>query len=103
MGLRDKLTDLREQAQQAVSEHKDEIKGAMETAGSTVDQKTHGKYTDKIAKYGQKATDAVEKFGSQGSSESGAAEHPDTPAGGTPAADSRTEGQPASEVNTSEQ
>jgi phage shock protein A len=78
MGLRDKLTDLREQAQQAVSEHKDEIKGAMETAGATVDQKTHGKYTDKIAKYGQKATDAVEKFSSEGSSES--VEQPDAPA-----------------------
>jgi phage shock protein A len=78
MGLRDKLTDLREQAQQAVSEHKDEIKGAMETAGATVDQKTHGKYTDKIAKYGQKATDAVEKFSSEGSSES--VERPDAPA-----------------------
>ncbi len=78
MGLRDKLTDLRDQAQQAVSEHKDEIKGAMETAGATVDQKTHGKYTDKIAKYGQKATDAVEKFSSEGSSESD--EQPDAPA-----------------------
>ena len=77
MGLRDKLTDLREQAQQAVSEHKDEIKGAMENAGATVDQKTHGKYTDKIAKYGQKATDAVEKFSGEGSSESG--EQPDAP------------------------
>jgi hypothetical protein len=61
-----------------VSEHKDEIKGAMETAGATVDQKTHGKYTDKIAKYGQKATDAVEKFSSEGSSES--VEQPDAPA-----------------------
>lgn len=78
MGLRDKLTDLREQAQQAVSEHKDEIKGAMETAGASVDQKTRGKYTDKIAKYGQKATDAVEKFSSEGSSES--VEQPDAPA-----------------------
>ena len=78
MGLRDKLTDLRQQAQQAVAEHKDEIQGAVETAGATVDQKTHGKYTDKIAKYGQKATDAVEKFSSEGSSES--VEQPDAPA-----------------------
>jgi MT0933-like antitoxin protein len=69
MGLKDKLTDLRQQAQQAVAEHKDEIQGAVETAGATVDQKTHGKYTDKILKYGQKANTAVEKFGSSASGE----------------------------------
>ena len=69
MGLRDKLTDLRQQAQQAVAEHKDEIQGAVETAGATVDQKTHGKYTDKILKYGQKANNAVEKFGGPASGE----------------------------------
>jgi glycerate-2-kinase len=75
MGLRDKLTDLRKQAQEAVAEHKDGIQGAMETAGATVDKKTHGKYTDKIAKYGQKASDAVEKFGDQPSGE-----NPESPA-----------------------
>jgi hypothetical protein len=69
MGLRDRLTDLRKQAQEAVAEHKDEIQGAMETAGAAVDKKTHGKYTDKIAKYGQKASSAVEKFGDEGSTE----------------------------------
>jgi MT0933-like antitoxin protein len=69
MGLRDKLTGLREQAQETVAEHKEQIQNAMETAGAAVDQKTHGKYTDKIAKYGQKATDAVENFSAQGSDE----------------------------------
>jgi hypothetical protein len=67
MGLRDRLIDLRKQAQEAVAEHKDEIQGAMETAGAAVDKKTHGKYTDKIAKYGQKASSAVEKFGDEAS------------------------------------
>ena len=86
MGLRDKLTDLREQAQQAVAEHKDEIQDAMETSSAAVDQKTHGKYTDKISKYGQKATKAVEKFGSQASGERSAGEHPDAPPDGAPAA-----------------
>ncbi len=75
MGLRDRLTDIRKQAQEAVAEHKDEIQGAMETAGAAVDKKTHGKYTDKIAKYGQKASSAVEKFGDEASSED-----PDSPA-----------------------
>lgn len=78
MGLRDKLTDLREQAQATVAEHKDQIQNAMETAGAAVDRKTHGKYTDKIAKYGQKATDAVENFSGPASGEH-AAEHPEPP------------------------
>ena len=38
MGLRDKLTGLREQAQEAVAEHKDQIQGAMESAGEAVDR-----------------------------------------------------------------
>jgi MT0933-like antitoxin protein len=79
MGLRDKLTDLRKQAQETVGEHKDEIRGAMETAGAAVDRKTHGKYTDTIAKYGQKASSAVEKFGDQGPRED-----PDSPAAAPP-------------------
>jgi MT0933-like antitoxin protein len=86
MGLRDKLTGLREQAQEAVAEHKDQIQGAMETAGSAVDRKTHGKYTDKIAKYGQKATDAVENFADQASDEQGADRPDGTAAAGPQAA-----------------
>ncbi len=79
MGLRDKLTDLRKQAQEAVAEHKDQIQDAMETAGQVVDQKTRGKYTDKIARYGQKANDAVEKFSDQPSPGPQAEEHPNAP------------------------
>jgi hypothetical protein len=53
----------------------------VETAGAIGDRKTHGKYTDKIAKYGQKATDAVENFGGKASGEH-AVERPAAPAGG---------------------
>ena len=81
MGLKDKIAGLREQAQEAVAEHKEQIQDAMETAGAAVDRKTHGKYTDKIAKYGQKATDAVENFGGQAPGEQ-TGEHPGTPAAG---------------------
>jgi hypothetical protein len=99
MGLRDKITGLRDQAQEAVAEHKDQIQGAMENAGAAVDRKTHGKYTDKIAKYGQKASDAVDKFGGEESDEPGAGapgtgapeagapgagEHPDASTPGAP-------------------
>jgi MT0933-like antitoxin protein len=86
MGLRDKLTDLREQAQGAVAEHKDQIQNAMESAGAAVDQKTHGKYTDKITRYGQKASDAVEKFSDKAPGERDAAEHPGAAAQAPPAA-----------------
>jgi len=91
MGLRDKLTGLREQAQEAVAEHKDQIQGAMETAGAAVDKKTRGKYTDKIAKYGQKASDAVDKFGDQGV---GAEEHHDASAAGPTSAGESDEATP---------
>ena len=79
MGLRDKLAGLREQAQDAVAGHKEQIQSGMETAGAAVDRKTHGKYTDKIAKYGQKATDAVENLSGQASGKD-TGEHPDAAA-----------------------
>lgn len=65
MGLGDKLKDLRKQAQEAVGEHKDQIQDAMGVAASAVDRKTHGKHTAKIAKFGQKASDAVDTFGGE--------------------------------------
>jgi hypothetical protein len=39
---------------------------------------------DKIAKYGEKATAAVENFSGQATEEPGAGEHPDVPAAGAP-------------------
>jgi MT0933-like antitoxin protein len=83
MGLRDKLTGLREQAQEAVAEHKEQIQNAMETTGEAIDRKTHGKYTDKIAKYGQKASDAVDKLSAQAPDEQ-TAERPDAAPGEDP-------------------
>jgi hypothetical protein len=65
MGLGDKLKDLRKQAQDAVVEHKDQIQDAVGVAGAAVDKQTHGKYTAKIAKFGQKANDAVDKLSDQ--------------------------------------
>jgi MT0933-like antitoxin protein len=84
MGLRDKLTELRDQAQATVAEHKDQIQGAVETAGAAVDRKTHGKYTDKIVKYGQKANDAVENLGGQATGEKNAGAPPNAAAAGAP-------------------
>ena len=77
MGLEDKFKDLAKQAQDAVAEHKDEIHDALDKASLAADQKTHGKYTDKIAKMSEKAGEAVDKV-SSGGGRSGAGE-PDPP------------------------
>ena len=71
MGLGDKLKDLRKQAQDAVAEHSEQIHDAMGVAAAAVDKKTHGKHTAKIAKFGQKAVDAVDKFSESGTGEGG--------------------------------
>ena len=76
MGLGDKFKDLRKQAQEAVSDHKDQIQDAMGVAAAAVDKKTHGKHTAKIAKFGQKASDAMEKFG-EDAEPAGKAEQPE--------------------------
>ncbi len=63
MGLTDKFKDIAKQAQGAVAEHKDQIHDAVDAAGVAVDRKTKGKHTDKIAKFGEKAGDAIDKLG----------------------------------------
>jgi hypothetical protein len=63
MGLGDKFKDLAKQAQGAVAEHKDQITEAVDRASVVADKRTRGKYTDKIAKAGQKAERAVQKLG----------------------------------------
>ena len=64
MGFGDKFKDLAKQAQDAVAERKDQIAEAVDRATVVADKRTGGKYTDKIAKVGQKATVVVEKLGS---------------------------------------
>jgi hypothetical protein len=64
MGFLDKLkikaNEVKEKAVGAVDEHGPQIKGGIEKAGSMIDKKTKGKYSDKIAKGTQKAGEAVE-------------------------------------------
>jgi MT0933-like antitoxin protein len=64
MGFLDKLklkaNEVKEKAVEAVDEHGPQIKGGIEKAGTFVDKKTKGKYSDKIAKGTQKAGEAVE-------------------------------------------
>ncbi|THA57456.1 antitoxin [Streptomyces sp. A0958] len=52
---KDKVSDLAQQ-------HGDKIDQGLEKAARTVDEKTKGKYSDKIVTGTQKAKDAVEKL-----------------------------------------
>lgn len=93
MGFGDKLKELRQQAQEAVSEHSEKIHDVVDAAAVAANEKTHGKYTNKIAKFGEKAGGAVDKFGAseEGSPEAAAdapaaAEAPAAPAPSEPEA-----------------
>jgi MT0933-like antitoxin protein len=66
MGLGDRFKDIAKQAQDAVVEHKDQLHGAVDAVGVAADRKTRGKHTAKIAKFGQKAGDAIDKMGGEG-------------------------------------
>jgi hypothetical protein len=87
MGFGDKLKDLRKQAQDAVVEHSEQIHNALDVAGTAANAKTRGKHTQRIAKFGEKASEKLDKFaagaegGEDATAESGA------PEGAAPAAD----------------
>jgi hypothetical protein len=77
MGFGDKLKGLRDQAQQAVAENKEKIQSAVETVGVAANEKTGGKYANKIMKVGEKVTASVEKVAAPGSDDA-AAQAPET-------------------------
>jgi MT0933-like antitoxin protein len=58
----DKFKDLRKQAQTTVAENREKIHDAVDVVSTTVDQKTGGKHTAKIAKFGEQAGAAVDRF-----------------------------------------
>ena len=63
MGLTDKFKTMAKQAQDAVAEHADKLHGAVDTVGVAVNEKTQGKYANKIAKVGEKTGSAIDKLG----------------------------------------
>ncbi|HEX3691688.1 MAG TPA: Rv0909 family putative TA system antitoxin [Solirubrobacteraceae bacterium] len=63
MGLGDKFKNLAKQAQESVAEHKDQLHGAVDAASVAADRKTKGRHTDKIARMGQKASNALDRMG----------------------------------------
>ncbi|MBJ8344175.1 antitoxin [Antrihabitans sp. YC2-6] len=50
MGLSDKLKDAVDKGKAAAAKNSDKITGAVDKAGGFIDQKTKGKYSDKIEK-----------------------------------------------------
>jgi hypothetical protein len=87
----DKLKDLRKQAQDAVAENREKIHDAVDVVSTTVDQKTGGKHTAKIAKFGEQAGAAVDRFGESDDEDGGEprvadASAPHASAGSTPPA-----------------
>jgi hypothetical protein len=74
----DKLKDLRKQAQDAVADNRDKIHDAVDVVSTTVDQKTGGKHTAKIARFGEQAGAAVDRF-SESDDEAGNPTHGGTP------------------------
>lgn len=93
MGLGDKFKNLAKQAQDAVADHKDQIHDAVDKVSVAADQRTHGKYTDKIARFGQKAGSAVDRVGGDEGSE--AADAPAPAAQAAPAAADATRTEPS--------
>lgn len=62
MGLTDRLKDLKGKAEDAVSERSEQIHGAVEKAAEVADQRTGGKYSERIQKAGAKADSLVESL-----------------------------------------
>lgn len=62
MALTDRFKDFKSKAEEAVVERKDQIQGAVQKAGEVADQRTGGKYHDKIEKAGGKALGYVQSL-----------------------------------------
>ena len=86
MGFLDKLklkaNEVKEKAVEAVDDHGPQIKGGIEKAGTFVDKKTKGKYSDKIAKGTKKAEEAVDKIDKDGAAKPDSASPTPPPAPG---------------------
>jgi MT0933-like antitoxin protein len=87
MGFGDKLKDLRKQAQEAVSEHSEQLHTALDVAGTAANTKTRGKHTQRIAKFGEKASEKLDKFAAGSEDEEGAAAEAGAPEAAAPAGD----------------
>lgn len=60
--LKAKLSPAKDKVSDLAQQHGDKIDQGLEKAARTVDQKTKGKYSDKIVSGTQKAKDAVDRL-----------------------------------------
>jgi len=89
MGIADRLNELKSKAVDATVEHSDKIQGAVEKVASTANERTGGKYQERIEQAGAKAgslLDSLKGAPEQASTESAdaAADAPSEPAADTP-------------------
>ncbi len=63
MALSDKFKDLKSKAEEAVVERKDQIQQVVQKAGAVADERTGGKYHDKIEQAGDKALGYMNSLG----------------------------------------
>jgi DNA-binding protein H-NS len=59
VGLTDRLNELKTKAQETVAEHSDQLHDAVGKAAAAADQRTGGKYSERIQKAGAKADELV--------------------------------------------
>jgi hypothetical protein len=89
MGIADRLNELKSKAVDATVEHSDKIQEAVEKVASTADQRTGGKYHERIEQAGAKAgslLDSLKGAPDQVGAENadGAPDAPSEPGTGTP-------------------
>jgi antitoxin protein of toxin-antitoxin system len=84
MGIADKLKDLKTKAVDATVEHNDKIHGAVEKAAATADERTGGKYHDRIQKAGAKASSIVDGFAGSEQPQNVPPDAPDSPPAASP-------------------
>ena len=65
MGILNRLKSLRTKAEEAAVEHKDQLHKAVGKAEKLVDQRTQGKYHDKIAKVADQADSQLDGLASR--------------------------------------
>src|SRR5271167_1635906 len=63
MGFGDKFKDLTQQAKEKVAENREKIQEAVDAASVVANEKTKGKYANKIMKVNQKTGSALDKLG----------------------------------------
>jgi hypothetical protein len=106
MGLSDRLKDLRTKAEDAVVERKDQIQQTVQKVSAAADERTGGKYHDRIEQVGGKTSGFVDQLQRERGGGVGGAGEPqgeqaadDEPQGGQPAGGEPQGGQPRRGLN----